>query len=128
MAAAQIVYPWSIPELTWQYIAASGGIINTTTAVTLVAAAGAGVRNYITRISFHTNGTNAAGEIAIRDGAAGTVIWRGFMSANQANNFEPLTFEPPIKGTANTLMEFVTLTAGGAGSALYVNAQGFQAA
>jgi len=127
LAGAQIVYPFSIPELSWQFNAASGGIINTTTAVTLVAAAGAGVRNYCRSLSVHTNGTNAAGEIAIRDGAAGTVIWRGFMTANQANNIPPITFDPPLRGSANTLMEFVTLTAGGVSSALYVNAQGFQA-
>jgi len=38
-----------------------------------------------------------------------------------------IQFPVPLKGTANTLMEVVTLTASGAG-AVYVNAQGFTAA
>lgn len=130
MAGAQIVYPWSIPELTWQFAAASGGIVNTTTAVTLQSAGAAGIRNYLTRLQLSCNsGTFTATEIAIRDGAAGTVIWRGNIPSSTSAvpmAMQTLNFEPPLRGSAATLMEFVTLTATGASTAVYVNAQGFQ--
>lgn len=117
--------PYQIPELDWYYVAAAGGITNTTTAVQFVAAAGAGIRNYCTGIQISNSTLGAGGEIAIRDGAAGTVIWRG-IAATAAADPVSITFPTPIKGTANTLMEFVTLTASVTG-ALYVNAQGYQA-
>lgn len=117
--------PYQVPELDWTYVAAAGGITNTTTAVTMVAAAGAGIRNYLTGIQLSNSTLGAASEIAIRDGAAGTVLWRGFANT-AASDPTMITFPSPIRGTANTLMEFVTLTASVTG-ALYVNAQGYQA-
>lgn len=116
--------PFQVPELDWSYVAASGGILNTTTAVTMVAAAGAGIRNYLTSIQLSAPTLGAATEVAIRDGAAGTVIWRGFMST--AGGHQSHVLASPIKSTANTLLEVVTLTASVTG-AVYVNAQGFQA-
>jgi hypothetical protein len=67
-----------------------------------------------------------ATELAIRDGAAGTVIWRTKIPTGglPTTTFD---FTTPIRGTAATLLEVVTLTASGAG-AVYVNAQGFTAA
>lgn len=109
----------------WRYAAAAGGITNTTTAVTIKAAAGAGLRNYITGIQISATALTTGGEIAIRDGAAGTVIWR----ANITTSGLPLVdleFAVPLMGTANTLLEVVTLTASGTGS-VYFNAQGFAA-
>ena len=108
---------------TWSYAAASGGILNTTTAVTMKAAAGAGVRNYITGISIMGEALGTATEVAIRDGAAGTVLWRikiptGGLPATH------IAFDTPLRGSANTLLEVVTLTASVTG-AVYVNAQGF---
>ena len=66
--------------------------------------------------------TNAT-ELAIRDGANGTVLWRtkiGTGGLPLAN----IKFDDPLRGTANTLLEVVTLTASGAG-AVYFNAQGY---
>lgn len=117
--------PYQVPELDWSYVAAAGGITNTTTAVTMVTAAGAGIRNYLTGLQLSNSTLGAATEIAVRDGAAGTVLWRGFANT-AASDPTMITFPTPIKGTANTLMEFVTLTASVTG-ALYVNAQGYQA-
>ena len=124
LAGAQIVYPWSIPELTWQFAAASGGIVNTTTAVTLKAAGAAGIINYLKGLDISTDVLGTATQLAIRDGAAGTVIWRGKLQTTSL----PLTnivFAPPLRGSAATLMEAVTLTASGTGG-VYINAQGFQ--
>lgn len=116
--------PFQVPELDWGYAAAAGGISNTTTAVTMVAAAGVGIRNYVTAIQLSAPTLGAATEVAIRDGVGGTVIWRGFMSTAGGN--QSVSLNSPIKSTANTLLEVVTLTATVTG-AVYVNAQGYQA-
>lgn len=119
---ALMVAPYSSTAEYWQYAAAASGIVNTTTAVTIKAAAGASVRNYITGLSIQTATLGAATELAIRDGAGGTVIWRTQLQTTAL----PLTnieFPTPLRGTANTLLEVVTLTAVTGG--VYVNVQGF---
>jgi len=123
---SQIVTPFAPLTADWQYAAAASGILNTTTAVTIKAAAGASVRNYITAIQVMFEALTTATELAIRDGAGGTVIWRTKIPASLAGA-QTLDFPVPLKGTANTLLEVVTLTASGAG-AVYFNAQGFTAA
>lgn len=119
------VTPYSVPEATWSYAAAAAGILNTTTAVTVKAAAGASLRNYITDVTLMSEALTTATEFAIRDGAAGPVLWRtkiptGGLITTQFN------FAVPLRGSANTLLEVVTLTASGAG-AVYANLQGFVA-
>lgn len=110
---------------SWQYAAAAGGILNTTTAVTIAAAGGAGVRNYLTSINLMAEAVTAATELVIRDGAAGTVIYRTKIPpAGLAGT--TITFGTPLRGSAATLMEIATLTATIAG-AVYCNAQGYQA-
>lgn len=121
---AAVNKPFQVPELDWSYPAAAGGINNTTTAVTMVGAAGAGIRNYLTAIQVSAGALGAASEIAVRDGAGGTVIWRGFISTAGGN--QSVNLSSPIKSTANTLLEVVTLTATITG-AVYINAQGYQA-
>lgn len=121
---AAVNKPFQVPELDWSYPAAAGGISNTTTAVTMVGAAGAGIRNYLTAIQVSAGALGAASEIAVRDGAGGTVIWRGFLSTAGGN--QSVNLSSPIKSTANTLLEVVTLTATITG-AVYINAQGYQA-
>jgi len=115
--------PYGPPEQDWQYAAAASGILNTTTAVTFKAAAGASVRNYITAIQITAEALGAATELAIRDGAAGTVIWRTKIPTGGLPTLN-IEFPTPLKGTANTLMEVVTLTASVTG-AVYFNAQGY---
>lgn len=122
---ALIMKAYSIPELDWSYAAASGGISNSTTAVTFKTAAAAGIRNYITAIQISADALGAATEIAIRDGAGGTVLWRqkittaGLAPTN-------VVLPTPIKSTAATLLEVVTLTATITGG-VYFNAQGYTA-
>jgi hypothetical protein len=118
---ALVTVPYETGSNSWNYAAASGGISNTTTAVTIKAAdATRSICILSLQLSAPTLG--AATEVAIRDGAGGTVLWRGFMSTAGGN--QAVTPQPPICGTANTLMEVVTLTATVTG-AIYFNAQGF---
>ena len=114
----------SIPENEWQYAAASGGITNTTTAVTLVAAQAAGIRNYLTSLQLSSDALGAATEIAIRDGAGGTVLWRGKIGIAGIAGVSNIQFSDPLKSTAATLLEVVTLSASVTGG-VYVNAQGY---
>ncbi len=114
----------SIPENEWVYAAASGGITNTTTAVTLVAAQAAGIRNYLTNLQLSSDALGAATEIAIRDGAGGTVLWRGKIGIAGITGVSTIQFSDPLKSTAATLLEVVTLSASVTGG-VYVNAQGY---
>lgn len=121
---ALVEKPYAVPELDWTSVASASGIANTTTAVTVKAAAAAGVRNYITGIQLSGDTLGAATEFAIRDGAAGTVLWR--MKLN-TTALVPTTiaFPTPLRGTAATLLEIVTLTAVTGG--VYANLQGYTA-
>lgn len=120
-----VMRPHSIPENEWVYAAASGGIANTTTAVTIKASAGANVRNYITSLQIQAEALTNATEVAIRDGAGGTVLWRIKVPTTGLPLLN-VDFADPLKATTNTLLEVVTLTASGTG-AVYVNAQGYVA-
>ena len=124
LVGAQIHKPYSIPEGDWSYAAATAGISNTTTAVTIAAAAGAGLRNYITSAQLMSEALGAATEFAIRDGAGGTVLWRTKIGTGGLATGESITFPSPLKSTANTLLEVVTLTLSITG-AVYFNAQGY---
>lgn len=120
-----IVRSHSIPENEWKYAAGAGGIVNTTTGVTLAAAGGSGVLVYITSMQIQAGNLTNATEIALRDGAGGAVLWRANIPTTGLD-LKHIVFENPIKTTANTLLEFATLTASGTG-AVYVNAQGYYA-
>lgn len=121
----QIIKPYSINDLDWSYPAAAAGISNTTTAVT-IKAAHATERNYITGLQLSSDALGAATEFAIRDGAAGTVLWRVKIGTAGIVNPVSVTFPSPLRGTAATLLEVVTLTASITG-AVYFNAQGYTA-
>lgn len=119
-----VAQPFAMASSRWAYPAASGGISNTTTAVTIITAAGVGVRNYLTGMQIDWDSLTTATEVAVRDGASGTVLWRGKLPSGIAGT-RTIAFTNPKRGTANTLMEFLTLTATVAG-AVYVNADGYQ--
>lgn len=124
---AAVVKPFAVPELDWTYAAAASGIVNTTTAVTFKTAAAAGLRNYITGIDISTDGAlGAATEVAIRDGAAGPVLWRMKIGTAGLQGGRSIEFPTPLRGTAATLLEVLTLTASTTG-AVYFNAQGYVA-
>lgn len=125
VVGALVSKPYSIPDLDWSYAAAASGIVNSTTAVTIKAAAGSTIRNYLTSVEVMHDALTNATELAIRDGAAGPVIWRTKLPSGAVGRFA-VTFPQPLKSTSNTLLEVVTLTASGAG-AVYVNATGYAA-
>ncbi|MCI0556170.1 MAG: hypothetical protein L0287_34950, partial [Anaerolineae bacterium] len=126
IVGALIQKPFSIPENDWSYAAAASGILNTTTAVTIKVAGAAGIKNYITAIQITSEALGTATELAIRDGAGGTVLWRIKIGTAGIPAGISMTFPSPLKGTAATLLEVVTLTASGTG-AVYINVQGYQA-
>jgi hypothetical protein len=119
-----IVRPYGAPGGDWKSAAGASGIVNTTTAVTIKTAGGAGAKNYVRSCQIQTATLGAATELALRDGAAGTVIWRTQLQTT-ALPLTQVTFDPPLAGTANTLMEVVTLTAVTGG--VYVNCSGLVA-
>jgi hypothetical protein len=116
LVGAIVVKPYSIPEADWSYTGA-GPVINTTDVV-LGAAAGAGLRRYLTGLQLKN--TNAvATEVVLKDGA--TVIWRGFVGANMLN-VDSIQFASPLKTTANAALNFACITTG---ASCYVTAQGY---
>lgn len=117
-----VTIPYANPANTWSSAAASGGIVNTT-GVTAKAAGGAGVRNYITHVDVVNGHATVDTDVQIRDGASGTVLWRGFAKA--AGGGVAADFNPPLRGTAATLVE---IACGTTGTATYFNLQGFSAA
>jgi hypothetical protein len=117
-----VVTPYSVASANWQYAAPTGGII-TTAPVTLVAAAGTGVRNYITALQI--KGCNAvASEVVIRDGAA-VVLWRGYVAATMLTA-DDLVFPTPLMSSTG-VNSAITLTVNTTATLTYVTAQGFTA-
>lgn len=106
----------------WSYAAAASGIAGSTTAVTVKAAAGAGMRNYITTMQLQTATLGNATEFCIRDGASGTVLFRTQLQTT-AMPLLTIDFAVPLKGSTNTLLEIVTLSSATGG--VYCNLQGF---
>jgi hypothetical protein len=126
LVGALVQKPYSIPEADWTYPAPSTGLTNTTTAVTVKAAAAAGLRNYITGMVIQADALGAATEFAIRDGAAGTVLLRFRIPATGIPTPTMVQFITPLRGTAATLLEIVTITASVTGS-VYCNLVGYVA-
>jgi hypothetical protein len=108
----------SIPQNEWQYAAESGGITDTAN-VELVAAQGAGIKNYLTGLSVG-NANATASEIVIKDGA--TVIWRMYLAANAP--IQSINFVTPLQSTANTKLNVACIMPG---TRTYINAQGYTA-
>lgn len=119
-----VVYPYALPGSTWSYAAPAGGLVNQT-AVTIKAAGAAGVRHYITHIDVVNSHQTISTELVINDGAAGTVLWRGWLQA--AGGGYVINFEPPLRGSAATLLEIDEVTATGTAGVVF-NCTGFSAA
>lgn len=108
----------------WYYSNGATGILsNTTTAVTIKAAAGSGVRNYIDSCTINTTAFGAAVPIVLRDGAAGTVRWAANVPTAGWLTPVSIVFNVPLQGTANTLWEVATPTANTSGT-VWVSCQG----
>lgn len=115
-----LTQPFAVPASRWQYAGATGGIVNTT-AVALNAAAGAGIRNYVTSVQYF-NSAAVASEIEIRDGS--TVIWRGYVPASMTAPVA-VQFASPLRGSANTAVNVALATTA---TATRVSAQGYTSA
>jgi hypothetical protein len=116
--------PVSISRKTdaWNYAAASSRIVDTATVVTIKAAVRAGVRNDVTDLKTDTAILGAATELAIRDSAGGSALWRcRFQTA--APPIMSVNFQSPLVGSPNTLLEVVTPTS--VTGDVFVNAQGY---
>lgn len=109
------------PESFWTFAPAANGIVNSAAAVPIKAAPGTSMRNYISALQVSWATLGAITELAIRDGAGGTVLWRMTLPTVAGSIIVPLPV--PIPGSLGTLLEVVTLTAVTGG--VYVNAQGF---
>lgn len=107
----------------WQYAPPTGGIANSAAAVVVMAAAGAGVRNYMARLQISTSALATGSEIVVLDGA--TVIWRGYIGT--VSGSQDHQFDVPLRGTANTSMSVQMVSASATGN-VYCSAQGFQSA
>lgn len=118
-----LTLPYATPAKTWSYAAAAGGLV-TTTGVTAKAAGAAGVRNYITRVQAINSHQTTGTEVVIRDGAAGAVLWRGWAQA--AGGGCAAVFDPPLRGTAATLVEIAEITATATAGVL-MSLQGYEA-
>jgi len=116
-----IMRPHSIPENEWSYAAPAGGIVNSSSPVTLAAAVST-LSIYVTSIQLRAQALTNATEIALRDGA-GTVYWRSEIGTS-GMPLTPIKFDDPIKIPTNSSLTFITLTASGTG-AVYINAQGY---
>lgn len=119
LVGVQIVKDFSIPELDWSAAAPAGGLTALTDQV-LAAAAGAGLRRYMTGLQIRNASASVATEVVIKDGA--TIIWRGQFPINSP--IEDVYFASPLKSSANAALNAACLTTG---AAVYVNAQGYTA-
>ena len=108
----------------WNYAPPVGGIVNSTVGVTVKAAAGAGVRNYIKSLQLTADALGAATEFVVRDGAGGTVMARVKVNTGGIAGSGTTIFDPPLRGTANTVVEIQTLTASITGGT-FANLQGY---
>lgn len=93
--------------------------IAVTSDVVVQAAAGAGVRNYVTAMQI-TNNSATATEIVLKDGS--TVIWRGYVGASMLTPVQ-FIFKTPLRTTANAALNFACITVG---AGVYISAQGFK--
>ena len=121
---AAIVKEYSTPELDWQ---AGSGLtaLATTTLTALKAAAGAGIRNYLTGLQIVNTSASVSTTVTILDGAA--VIWTGYLPATSASlQALPIIiqFITPLKGTAATALN---IQLGTTAASVYYNAQGYSA-
>ena len=118
MIGALVNKPFSIPEADWTY--APAGVIANTADVVIVAAAGAGIRRYVTAIQV-INTNAVATEFVIKDGA--TVIWRIWLPASMTTPWD-IDFPTPLRSSANAALNAAAIASG---ASIYLDAQGYTA-
>jgi hypothetical protein len=113
----QIVLPYAIPENS---IDGTTAAITGTTDTAVIAASGAGIRNYITHILVTNSHATVGTVVEIKDGS--TVKYRGYAAPAGGGFSVPLPV--PLRLTANTALNAANVTTG---SNTYVSASGFKA-
>ena len=107
----QVVMPYCLPACAWRYVSPAGGIVNTT-AISLVSAGGAGVKNYVTTVSLVNSHQTTGTEIVIRNvTTTATVLYRTWCQF--AGGGVALKFDPPLASIANEGLEILEVTATG---------------
>lgn len=124
LIGALVTKPYAIPEADWVY--ATDGTTNTALTTTtdrmVKAAAGAGIRNYLTAIQLQNTHATQATDLVIKDGAA-TILWRGPLPAAMAAPLL-LEFPTPLRSSANAALTLACITAG---ANVVANVQGYAA-
>jgi len=104
----------------WSYAAASGGITNTTD-VTLAAAPGNLMANYLSAIQIVNKDGSVGTEVVVKSGS--TILWRTWVPATSGK--ADAVFPRPLVAANNTALTAACVTDS---SETYINAQGFIAA
>lgn len=114
--AQALVKPYGLPETDWQFT----GILTTTTAAAAKAAGAAGIRNYVTDVSFQNTSATAT-TVLLVDGATTIAQWNA-----PANMAVPavIQFVTPRRGTAATAMN---VNCGTTAANILINVGGYQA-
>lgn len=102
-----ITLPYANPE---NFVSGATSDITNTTATSVIAAAGAGIRNYITSILVTNSHATVGTFVNITDGSGGTILWTGY--AAPAGGGFSVTLPTPIKTTANTALYCACATTG----------------
>lgn len=110
------VKPYGLPETDFQFT----GILTTTSAVAAKTAGAAGIRNYVTDMTYQNTGATAT-TVLLQDGA--TTIAQFHAPANMALP-AVVQFKTPRRGTAATALN---LNCGTAAANVLVNVGGYQA-
>ena len=115
------MYPFA--GTPWRYAASGTGGITNTSEVTIKAAAGAGIRNYLTSLVVINAHASTGTEVVIKDGPSGAVIHRGY--AGPAGGGWALTFPVPLRSSPTTALVAQCVTTS---TATHVSAAGFERA
>lgn len=119
-----VVKGFASSENDWQFACAAGGIVNTTTGVTVKAAGAASIRNFMTSLTLSADALGAATEVIVYDGTTATVLWRTkIQTAGLAS--QTFNFPTPLRGSAATLMGVATVTASVTGGLIF-SCSGYQ--
>jgi hypothetical protein len=120
---AVITFPYAAPDNSWNSPAPAGGLVNSVTPITMVAASGAGVRRYVTSCQLGHDALSAPTELVIRDATA-AVLWRARLQIAAVETVD-IDFLTPLRGTLAGLLDYTTLTA--VTGAVYLNCTGVNA-
>ncbi len=111
------------PENYFQTTTGSTAITATTDNV-IITSGGASIRNYLVSMHLYNTSISVSTVVYVKD--ISTIIWAGalpaYTSASPNSKIE-IKFAPPLRGTANSTMNFACATSG---ASVYANFQGFR--